>query len=137
MNRLILASLVVTALYFSIPQSLQTEGDLTDMTFKQFKSKFNKVYSSPQEESQRKKIFQDNIQFIKKMNDREVWSIMRVNNFADVERDEFLQKYVQAPNEFEDLEEYVDQGESKWDYKVDWRDDKIILKVKKSRCCCR
>ena len=57
--------------------------------WKNFKTKFNKTYENSEEEAKRLEIFKNNLEFIRKHDERENKFKVEVNRLADLNTNEF------------------------------------------------
>ncbi|XP_056631025.1 cathepsin L-like proteinase [Diorhabda sublineata] len=83
--------------YFLMCAVIMVAYGLTDEEeFANFKNKFQKIYSTPEEEQQRFRIFQSNLRYIKEQNQKfangEVSSSVGINQFADLSSNEWANR---------------------------------------------
>lgn len=93
-----------------------------EMTFEEFKVAYGKVYNGIEEEMRREAVFAANVERISTHNKKQLTYTMAVNQFADLEEDEFLAQYtglLQSTLREDAMMGFLDLPEAQ-DEAVDW-----------------
>lgn len=92
-------------------------GDSVDPTtkeykksFEDFKKKYNKTYSSKEEEDQRFEIYKQNMNFIKITNSQGFSYVLEMNEFGDLSKEEFMARFTGYRKDFDDNERVFKAG---------------------------
>jgi len=115
-------------------------ASLLNTQWNNFKTKHNKVYSTPAEEALRKQIFAQNLVKIEEHNSRGLTWTEEVNKFTDLTKEEFKTLYAsgrtptrgpRASTNYQDIQDVV----SALPDEVDWRTEGVITKVRDQGFC--
>lgn len=129
---IILTTLVLTGLFilFSMspdqPKSVHSE-------FLEFRQQYRKEIVSPTELEYRFKVFQDNMDFIKKHNNKNSTYSLGVNHFADLTWEEFQNSYLSTPIDNEVSASLNTKVETVKE--IDWREKGAVTPVKNQGMC--
>ena len=96
----ILALLAASSVYFNQDQSLGLNSDIPSeivVAFDQWKLNQKRLYSTPQEQSHRLRVFYDNYKLVEEVNAKNLSYTFGLNAFSDLSDEEFNAKYLQKP----------------------------------------
>ena len=118
----------------------EAAGELPElMPFEEFKYIFSKVYSTPEEESNRRRIFAETLKFIEKHNheaDAGVHTFRTgVNALSDLTPQEYKQQYLSSGYTSQPPTNVRKLDESAVPSSVDWRNEGAVTPVKNQGSC--
>lgn len=97
----------------------------------EFKEKFNKFSSSPQELEYRYNIFVENMKYIEELNSQNNTFTVGINQFSDLTWEEFQKAYLSEPIPHQPHT----NGKVESVTPVDWREKKVVTPVKNQAMC--
>lgn len=128
---LLLAGLAALAAVVTY-QMTQDAPRLDKTEFRAYASQYGKTYNSVAEEEFRFKVFQRNVARINEVNAKNLSYKLGINQFTDLTFEEFKKFYL-SPMVLQN--ELVQEGEEPKKGKKDWREAKVITKVKDQGQC--
>ena len=109
----ILALLAASSVYFNQDQSLGLNSDIPSeivVAFDQWKLNQKRLYSTPQEQSHRLRVFYDNYKLVEEVNAKNLSYTFGLNAFSDMSSEEFNAKYLQKPVRVENVAKGLGSG---------------------------
>ncbi|EER19300.1 cathepsin L, putative [Perkinsus marinus ATCC 50983] len=132
-------SSILTVLLAFLPLYESLDVDTAGLAFLGFQKKYGKSYESGEEEIKRAAIFQDNLDYIQKVNAQNLSYKLAVNEFADLTFEEFAAVRLSSIETHGEMERdgFVDESgtDPTLPSSVDWRDKNVLTPVKDQGNC--